>query len=423
MIDKVLNEIRQNYTPNPKRWEEIKACEEGLKNHYRSVIEKKKKEGKNIIRFAAFVSNDSMYGMHNVFKLMLKNKDRWDPKVVLIPDISRGYPHQKETYDRTKEYFLKLYGKEYVLDGWDVSSNTFIDRVDSFDIIYFADPYDAMAPEVHTIRYASKKDVLPVYVNYGYDVGYYTMYSRMKGPELNTVWKYFTETVYSFEECKKLQILQGSNVVLTGYAKMDDYVNYSKDMKKTRKKILITSHHSVNMEELPLSNFRTYYELLLNLPKMFPGIDFVFRPHPFMFIRLINEKVWTKDQVISYIEKLKQVRIEYSDGGDYLSLFAECDAIINDCGSFTMEWLFTGKPGCFVLNEDLRDKHLTTQMNEAIKRYRIAKNEADIINFIKDIDEGIISANIEMDEWVRDNIAINYPNAGEKILEEMDIFS
>ena len=421
MRDKVLEEIRLNRIWDPDRFRQIEAKAGRAADHYRDVIGRKKRSGETVIRFAAYVANDAMYGMDKVFRLMLEQPERWDPMVVIIPDVSRGYPHQKQTYLRAREYFTGLYGAGRVLDGWYMHSDSCPDLTDRFDIIYFADPYDAMAPEVHSIQYASTREVLPVYVNYGFDVGYYTMYSRMKGPELNLVWKYFTETVFSQEDCRKLQVIGGKNVVLTGYPKMDSFAEYPTKPEGTKKKILITPHHSVNMEELPLSNFRTYHDLLLQLPDLFPEIRFVFRPHPLMFIRLINEKIWTEDQVDRYLQKLERAGIEYSDGGDYLHLFAECDAIINDSGSFTMEWLFTGKPGCFVMNEDLKEEHLTTQMNEAITRYRIARSREDILRFISDIAAEPAFGRPVMDDWVRENIAVNYPHAAEKILEEMDI--
>ncbi len=421
MIDKVLEEIRQNLIEDPERWEQIRIQAEKLPAHYREVIEKKRRSGDPVIRFAAYVANDSMFGMKDVFSLMLENPQRWNPKIVIIPDVSRGYPHQKETYLRGRENFIRLYGAGTVLDGWDMETDRYYDHTDRFDIIYFSDPYDAMAHKYHSIEYASTRNVLPVYVNYGFDVGYLFLLSRMKGPELNYVWKYFTETVYSQEDIRRLQIIRGKNVVLTGYAKMDTLAEYPQGREGQRKKILIASHHSVNMGELPLSNFRTYYKLLLKLPELFPDTDFVFRPHPLMFIRLINEKAWTRDQVDRYLVDLEKAGIEYSNGGEYLQLFAECDAIINDCGSFTVEWLFTGKPGCFVYSEELKDEHLTTQMKMALTRYRIARSEEDILQFVSDVAGGCFPEKHEMDDWVRENIAVNYPHAAEKILAEMDI--
>ena len=422
MKDKTVEEIRRNQICDPDRWKQIRMKAEKRMHHYRDVIEKKQNSQDKVLHFAAYVANDAMYGMHEVFCLMKQQPQRWDPKVVIIPDVSRGYSHQKQTYLRTRAYFIKLYGAGTVLDGWDIQTDCCYDFTDRFDIIYFADPYDAMAAEVHSIQYATTKDVLPVYVNYGYDVGYYTMYSRLKGPELNLVWKYFTETVYSLDDCRSLQLIGGKNVVLTGYPKMDAFAKYKPKKEGRSKKILITPHHSVDMDELPLSNFLSYHQLVLKLPDMFPETDFVFRPHPLLFARLINENIWTQDQVDSYLTALKKAGMEYSDGGDYMQLFAECDAIINDCGSFTMEWLFTGKPGCFVLNKKLKKEHLTTQMQHAVKRYRIARNAEDIIEFISNISDGLYPAEHDMDGWIRKNIAVNYPNASRMILKELDIY-
>ena len=421
MRDKVVEEIRRNRIWDPERFEQIRTQAERAAAHYRDVIERKKRSADQVIRFAAYVANDAMYGMDRVFRLMQKQAGRWDPMVVIIPDVSRGPAHQKQTYLRTRAYFIGLYGADRVLDGWDMQTGTYCDHTDRFDIIYFADPYDAMASEVHSIQYAVTRDVLPVYVNYGYDVGYYTMYARMKGPELNLVWKYFTETVFSQEDCRRLQVIRGKNAVLTGYAKMDALAAYPANQRKKEKKILITPHHTINIEELPLSCFRTYCDLLLQLPEMFPDTGFVFRPHPLLFFRMVDAGIWTQEQVNSYQEKLKRVGIEYSDGGDHLHLFAECDAIINDCGSFTLEWLFTGKPGCFVLNEDLKEEHLTTQMKKAITRYRIARRPEDILRFISDVTADSAPVRPVIDDWVRENIAVNYPHAAERILEEMDI--
>ena len=158
MRDKVVEEIRQNRIWDPERFERIKAQAESAEEHYREVIGRKRRSADKVIRFAAYVANDAMYGMDKVFRLMQKQADRWDPAVVIIPDVSRGYPHQKQTYLRTREYFIRLYGADRVLDGWDMQTDRYIDVTDRFDIIYFADPYDAMAPEVHSIHYADREE-------------------------------------------------------------------------------------------------------------------------------------------------------------------------------------------------------------------------------------------------------------------------
>lgn len=407
---------------NAHKQKKIKVAAEIAERHYEDVIKNIKASGRTKLSFAAYVIFDSTYGMDGAFKLMMEDKEHWNPKVVVIPDVARGPEHAKQTYVKTKEFFINRYGADYVLDGWDIESDTYFDHLDKFDIVYYANPYDVMAHEYHKIEYASTKNVLPIYVSYGYDVGRYTTLSRLTNPELNLVWKCFADTTYSYQDYKNNQTIKGENVVLAGYSKMDDLSKYTMAMNK-RKKVLLTPHHTVSMKDLPLSNFLEYSDLILRLPEMFPKMDFVFRPHPLLFTTLLNNNLWKEQEVDDYLAKLKDLGVEYSSGGDYLSVFAECDAIVNDCGSFTVEWLFTDKPGCFVYNSKLNEKHLTTLMNKSIERYVVAKNEQDIIAFIQGISASGKLQDCKMEKWAKDNIAINYPNVSEFLLKEIDIIN
>ena len=138
-----------------------------------------------------------------------------------------------------------------------------------------------------------------------------------------------------------------------------------------------------------------------------------------MFITLINGGIWSEIEVKNYLKELNDNGIIYSFEGDYLRLFSECDAMINDCGSFTIEWLYTGKPGCFMYNENLKPKQLTKIMIKAISAHDIAKREEDIDSFI----QKIVTDNYEVSipKWVNDEVMINYPDVSSKILKEIDI--
>lgn len=59
---------------------------------------------------------------------------------------------------------------------------------------------------------------------------------------------------------------------------------------KTRKQILLCPHHTINTKELDLSNFLTYSDLFLELPQLYPDVDFIFRPHPLLKYNLT--KYW-----------------------------------------------------------------------------------------------------------------------------------
>lgn len=390
--------------------------------HYKDIIQSIKKSGRKRLNFAAYVIFDSTYGMDGTFQLMLHDNEHWNPTIVVIPDISRGQEYARKTYIKTRDFFINRYGKEYVLDGWNFDTDEYFDYSDQFDIVYYANPYDAMVHKFHKIEYASKKNVLPIYVSYGYEVGRYTTLGRLANPELNLTWKCFVDTTYTYTDYLKYQVIKGKNVVLAGYSKMDGLQKYQVS-NNDRKKILISPHHTVSMKSLPLSNFMFYSDLILKLPEMFPELDFVFRPHPLLFTTLINNQLWTQQDTDNYIKMLKEKGVEYSTGGDYLGIFAECDAIVNDCGSFTVEWLYTGKPGCFVYNKDLREKHLTTLMNKAIARYTIARSEQDIVDFIRSIAEDNETHEYKMESWVEQNIALNYPSVSQFLLKQIDILN
>lgn len=391
-----------------------------LVKHYDDVIDLIRCSERDYLRFAAYVVFDSVYSADGLFALMMKSQ-RWKPCVVVIPDISRGKEHMLRTYSQTKDFFIKKYGIEYVLDGYDEKNGEYIDYSEEFDIVYCANPYDSMVADVHSIKYLSERNCLPIYFSYGYDIGLLTTKWRLKGPELNYLWKCFTDTTYSHTDYERYQIIKGKNTELVGYSKMDTYRDWiEKDCEKQKTKILISSHHTVASKELPLSNFMEYSEVIFELKRRFPNIDFVFRPHPLLFTNLVNNGIWTQDEVDNYLNRLGQVGVEYSYGGDYFNLFSECDAIINDCGSFTIEWLFTGKPGCFVRNHKLKNSMLTTLMNKAISGYDVAESKEDIIDFVSKIEKGIYHEK-GIENWVRDNIILKYPTVSEHILEVIDI--
>lgn len=406
-----------HYVKTKVKTKQIEKAAKKSTIHYEKIIKDIQESGRKKLNFAAYVVFDSTYGMDSVFKMMMEDSSHWNPKIVVIPDISRGKEHERKAYKTSKEFFIKKYGKDYVLDGWDSETEEYYDLTERFDIIYYANPYDSMVHLYHTIKYGSLKNVLPIYVSYGYDICKATTQGRFNGMALNVAWKVFSDTTFSYNDFMKYMINKGSNVVLSGYSKMDDFIKSASN--KNRKKILISPHHTIAFKDLPLSNFLEYKELILELPSIFPEVDFVFRPHPLLFTAMINNNYWTQKDVDEYLKQLEKLGIEYSSGGDYLELFNECDAIINDCGSYTVEWLFTGKPGCFVYSEKLNAEYLTELMNECIEKYTIAHDREDILNFIKNVVEDKVTIPSDVEKWVDKNIAINYPNVSKFILKQI----
>ena len=197
-------------------------------SHYIEIEKEIRERKQQPLRFASYVVYDSTFGAYGLMELMLANPTKYEPKIVICPDISRGLYQQKEQYKKTKDFFVKKYGANYVVDGYDEFTNSYLDISDQFDVIYCANPYDYMVNEVHGIQYLSKRNVLTIYMSYGYYVDNYGYKRIMPMLEISLFWKVFADDVFSYKAYKKYELYKGKNVFLTGYEKMDTFVKSTK---------------------------------------------------------------------------------------------------------------------------------------------------------------------------------------------------
>jgi hypothetical protein len=359
---------------------------------------------------------DSTFGAAGIMDLMLADLQHYSPKIVICPDILRGEIQLKEQYKRIKAFFVNKYGAEYVVDGYDEKTGEFIDVSDQFDVIYCANPYDHMVNKVHGVQYLSTRNVLPVYISYCFQPNKYT-FSVMSRLEISLFYKVFTDTIYTQKEYEKYELINGQNVSLTGYAKMDSLHNF-KERKRDRKRCIISPHHTITNTALPLSNFLRYKDFILELPMKYPNVDFVFRPHPLLFANMINEGFWSIDDRDLYIKQLTERNIEYSSGGDYFDLFVNSDALINDCSSYIVEYLYVNKPCCFVANDKIND--IFSELGrECLKCHNIATSEYDILKFIDSVIQGNVDMHSQERKEILPQIMVNYPNVSSIILKQI----
>lgn len=387
---------------------------------YQSIIKKIKNliNAGEKIKVGFFVIFDSVFPGKTIFEAMQFDKI-FKPTIVVIPDTSRGEDNKFYQLNKTYSNFVKKYGPDYVYSSLDEQNNCFIDYTSNFDIVCFANPYDSMTDNLFSIKYFAQKGILPFYVNYGSMPDYYARKHIINLESLNLCWKVFVDTKDNLDDVKKYTDLQGKNAFLTGYCKMDA-LNSVKRKTLKRKKIIIAPHHTVNMPNFPLSNFLTYSNFFLELPKKFPEIDFVFRPHPLLFVTLAKKDLWGQQKVNEYINKISSYEnVEFQNGGDYFDTFVNSSAIIHDCSSFIMEYLYTDHPACYMLKNEKEIETIFAPIGQkCLKNYYHAFNEKDILNFINDV---VLSENDLLKEkrmsFSKEQIMVNYPNATNKIIE------
>ncbi len=389
--------------------------------HFKEVEERIKKRGNKPLRFASYVVYDSTFGAYGLMDLMLADLQHYSPKIVICPDVCRGDVQLQEQYKKTKAFFVNKYGAEYVVDGYDENTGKLLDVSDYFDVVYCANPYDHMVNKVHSIKYLSTKNLLPIYMSYGCMPDNYGCKIIMPMLEISLFWKVFADNKFSFEDYKKYELCKGKNVYLSGYAKMDELVKYKRRTNSLKKRIIIAPHHTINNPAFPLSNFLQYSDFILELPQKYPDIEFIFRPHPLLFINMVNEGFWQKEQVEEYIENVKKNGMIYSVGGDYFDVFVNSDAMIHDCSSFVVEYLYTGNPCCFVAKADYK-KVFSTLGKSCLQNYYLAFDKQQVIRFIEEvIEKGGDSLKEKRAVYAKEHLAINYPNASKKVLEEISL--
>ena len=350
-------------------------------------IEKKlaKVAKKRKIRVAFLVNIPSVFTMRPVFEMMSKSKI-FNPFIVTVPMVGAiskefGVDNCLAAYNALKSQYNAVY------NAYDSESDSVIDFTDQADIVFLATSDEMIMPNVYKIYNLVRKGILTCYQNYTWLVsndnnhksgGYLT-------DSFSLIWRVFTESDLHQRDIENYSRAHGKNSVVTGYAKIDGLKKYT-ETKRNRKRIIIAPHHSVHEVGL-CSRFLAYSDFFLRLPGMFPGIDFVFRPHPNLFPTLRLPEFWGYEKTNEYIQNLLvNPNASFDETAEYYDLFVNSDGIIHDCGSFLPEYMITGKPCCYMLkNDDTAKKYFNSFGRECLKYCYQAFNEEDIIKFIRDV--------------------------------------
>ncbi len=355
-------------------------------NNYRNILERKKNKLKNknklIVYF--YVIYDSTFSENLIFEKMCKDK-YFDPYIIVIPDILRGHEHMVRNLNKTYDSLSKKYKK--ILLSYDKKNNKFVDFTSKADIIFYSCPYKGMTHELYEIDNSIHYDVLSCYISYAFLVHKIHGIHIMNYDSYNLFWKIFVDSDENSLEFIKYQPIKGLNTIITGFPKLDKLPKL-KFRKNKLKTIIIAPHHTVNTNPLiNLSNFIKYSNLFLELPKLYKNINFIFRPHPLLIAALYQNNSWGKEKTDKYIKKITSFpNVKYSTEGNYLEIFANSDAIIHDCGSFLIEYIYTGKPMLYLLknkNQIVDEFFPLAQktFNHVYKAYR----KQDILKFIDNV--------------------------------------
>jgi CDP-glycerol glycerophosphotransferase (TagB/SpsB family) len=216
------------------------------------------------------------------------------------------------------------------------------------------------------------------------------------------MWRIFLPHEFSLKKTKEISQNKGRNALVTGYPACDIFMDKNlksksvwKKQNKDKVKIIWAPHHTIeNNSELNLSSFLTYANLFIQLTKKFSEeVQWSFKPHPMLKQKLYNHHQWGENKTIEYYEYWEKGENTQLNLGEYELLFVDSDAMIHDCGSFLVEYLYLKKPVSYLMSQNTI-ANLNKYGIDALEACNKVYNKEEIENFII----GLINKSIKITE-------------------------
>ena len=115
-------------------------------------------------------------------------------------------------------------------------------------------------------------------------------------------------------------------------------------------------------------------------------IQFVFKPHPRLYTELCKYPEWGEDKAKEYYNLWDTMDNTQVETGEFVDLFMTSDAMIHDCGSFSVEYHYSENPVMYVarnFEDQVEDKNDFGKI--AMNLHYVGKDKQDIIDFIENV--------------------------------------
>ena len=209
-------------------------------------------------------------------------------------------------------------------------------------------------------------------------------------------WKFFYENESCCNDFKQIDHFSGYNYSVTGLPIMDSLAlppsKFPNPFTNTdgRKRIIYAPHHTIgteNMDGIDFSTFLENGEFMLEMAEKYKEqVYFVFKPHPRLF--KVLSQLWGKEKADEYYNKWINPGNSHYESGEYVGLFKHSDALIHDCGSFTLEYMYTGNPVMYLVKNTRRTDNMTHYGKRAYDLHYKGKCHENIEHFIQNVING-----------------------------------
>lgn len=318
----------------------------------------------------------------------LREHPRFNPTIVILPACSYSQEQQAADVKALREYF-DAKGVPYVLGIQD--DNTICDVRNELapDILFYPQPYRGC--HIDELSYHHFFDKLLCYTPYAFWTSKEEWSYNL--PLHKIAWKLFYSTELHRKDAIRYSLVEDSNVEVVGYPTADDFLNSEpqdvwKKQETTKKKIIWASHFTIFPGGyLNQSNFLWMADMMIDIANRYSGkIQFVFKPHPRLYTELCKHPDWGEAKAKEYYALWETMDNTQIETGEFVDLFMTSDAMIHDCGSFSVEYHYSEKPVMYVaknFEEQVEDKNDFGKI--AMKLHYVGKEKQDIIDFIDNV--------------------------------------
>jgi hypothetical protein len=341
-------------------------------------VKVKKLRRKTVINVLFVLNELGAWKTETLYK-ELRNHPRFQPRLLLVP--------VKETPDGItilKDYLeKKAYPYDEVIEG-----KPFKTKFKS-DIIFYQKPYD----EVSKYSFLYNLNTLFCYVLYCFRNRNYPEIKKYKF--IKFIWQFYAENSRVIDESVPVFSTKARNMVNTGIPIMDDFLLdkscFEDPWKKmgNKKRFIYAPHHTITSEEVyEYATFLDFCDFMLEMAEKYKDqTQWAFKPHPVLKNKLYS--LWGKEKTDDYYRKWETLNNCQVALGDYMGLFKYSDAMIHDCGSFKLEYLYSNNPVMYLQKVETVFDYSNWQTTEALNLHYKGKTKKDIEDFIINVINGV----------------------------------
>lgn len=370
------------------------------------VIERIK--DKPIYRCVFLALDEAVWKCDSIYRSMLENQ-QFEPIILVCPIVNQGYENMIDKMEHCYTMFQK---KGYrVIKSYNVEKKIYIDLKSlSPDIIIYTNPYKGLIDSRYYITNFNNylTVYIPYYINGTTNNGY--AYNQLLH---NLTWRYYVESPIHKKLAEKYSLAKGKNVIVTGYPGIEEFIDetyYPSDDWKVKdrsiKRIIWAPHQTIEIAgDVNYSCFLTYCDFMLEMARKYRNkIQIAFKPHPLLKGRLYAK--WGKEQTDKYYSMWSSMDNTFISDSDYHDLFLTSDAMIHDCGSFTIEYLYLNKPVMRLMNS-IEPKTMFGEFGLAcINMHYLAYSEQEVEGFIVNVINGTDPMEHERKKFVNGNLML-----------------